>query len=195
MAFSDLVKAEWPIHLQEASLALGIAEPPLHGPHTPCDAAQTTKTGNRSHCADERSASLDRPAALIRSTAASSNGIFWPASSCRYAASMPCCKVCRLSSCVSSRFFASRAPACFIVVAPQSNCRNQCNSFCPAVPTRAITLPISQASPSAILNTIPRSPVAGKSRSTPAPASARACTDRGFLMCSCTAVKTPSIRR
>ena len=32
MVFSDLAKAEWPIRIQEASLALGIAEPPLHGP-------------------------------------------------------------------------------------------------------------------------------------------------------------------
>ena len=32
MVFSDLVEAEWPIHIQETSLAPGIAEPPLHGP-------------------------------------------------------------------------------------------------------------------------------------------------------------------
>ena len=32
MVFCDLVKAEWPIRIQEASLALRIAEPPLHGP-------------------------------------------------------------------------------------------------------------------------------------------------------------------
>ena len=58
MVFSDLVKAEWPIHTQEASLALGIAEPPLHGRHTPCDAAQTTTSCCAHPCHAARSRSM-----------------------------------------------------------------------------------------------------------------------------------------